>query len=32
VTNCGESEGITASWLGIGPDQMSPRYVDCGRL
>lgn len=32
VTNCGESEGITASWLGIGPDQMSPRYVDCGRI
>jgi len=32
VAQCGESDGQTASWLGIGPDQMSQRYVDCGKL
>jgi len=32
VAQCGESEGLNASWLGVSSDQMSPRYVDCGKL
>ncbi len=32
VAQCGPSNNMTASWLGISADQMSPGYSNCGSV
>lgn len=32
VAQCGPSENMTASWLGVSSEQMSPGYSNCGSL
>ncbi len=32
VAQCGPSENMTASWLGISSEQMSPGYTSCGNV
>jgi hypothetical protein len=32
VAQCGPSENMTASWLGVSSDQTSPGYTNCGSI
>lgn len=32
VKNCGPTASSTASWLGINSDQLSPGWVNCGKI